>query len=245
MGHYVHYRINGGALPASVYSGSHNTETESDGPFALKEAWASYVGELTAQLHGHDDKYAAYRDDGSAPPPGWTRYSPRSLWRGDEASPTGLDTGTNLLESGEIVEGSLGGVWFGIHDDPLFSGFETNFKVMVDDKPDDITEFREGLINDVGSGTAAANRAYEIYAEHGIVYSRARFAMNPFSTPQTTTNGGAAVPADPGDGNSKVNKDEKYLKVIGAWYDKDRDPTTNPASGDFLRYTLAVHRHGH
>ena len=35
------------------------------------------------------------------------------------------------------------------------------------------------------------------------------------------------LPTWVGDGNVTVNTDERYLKVLGTWYDKDRDPATN------------------
>ena len=41
-----------------------------------------------------------------------------------------------------------------------------------------------------------------------------------------------ATPPDPGDGNSFVDTNEKYFKFIGAWYDDDRNPVTNPITGD-------------
>ena len=44
----------------------------------------------------------------------------------------------------------------------LFNDFETSFKVMVEDNPNNITDFRTGLINDVGADTAEAKRTYEI-----------------------------------------------------------------------------------
>lgn len=34
------------------------------------------------------------------------------------------------------------------------------------------------------------------------------------------------LPTWNGDGNATVSTDERYLKVLGTWYDKDRDPTT-------------------
>ena len=34
-----------------------------------------------------------------------------------------------------------------------------------------------------------------------------------------------------GDGNELVNTDEKYMKRIGAWYDKDRKAETEPEKG--------------
>lgn len=33
------------------------------------------------------------------------------------------------------------------------------------------------------------------------------------------------LPTWAGDGNTRVNSDEEYLKVLGAWYDRDRDPS--------------------
>lgn len=35
------------------------------------------------------------------------------------------------------------------------------------------------------------------------------------------------LPTWVGDGNVAVNTDEEYLKVLGAWFDRDRDPATN------------------
>ncbi len=39
------------------------------------------------------------------------------------------------------------------------------------------------------------------------------------------------MPVDNGDSNPSVNLDEKYFKVIGAWFDTDRNPVTNTAIG--------------
>jgi hypothetical protein len=343
MGHLVHYRFNGDSLPSGAFSGSHNVDTESDPPFAIVEAWPSYVAELTDDPLGNDNKYRDYRDDGSN-----GVNPPNTLWRGgtaidndvasglraQEASPTGYHG--NVFESGEDVEGAVGGVWFGIDADPLFTNFESNFRIMVTKKPNHIFDFAKGFAATAGSGTAETKRLHGILQQHGIIFSRPRFSGNPFSAPLSTASGGAkeidgvmylrgtvktkfeevsatdlgvdqklsvgrvrvkyklsnpdlsgkpsdfpagnqtpyvsfgffsheldldttilgdgewdllltgendegfednllptwapnpaAAPADPGDGTAAVNTEEKYLKVLGPWYDKDRDPTTN------------------
>jgi hypothetical protein len=342
-GHLVHYRFNGNSLPSGAFSGSHSVDTEADPPFAVVEGWPSYVADLTDDPLGNDNKYRDYRDDGSN-----GVNPPITLWRGgtasdndvasglrpQEASPTGYHAG--VFESGEDVEGAVASVWFGIDADPLFTSFEDNFRIMVAAKRNNIFDFAKGFVSDVGAGTAKSKRMHEILQQHGIVFSRVRFASNPFSAPQSTSVGGAkevngvmylrgtvkakfeavsnadlgvdqtilvdqvrvnykssnpdltdkpsdfpaanhtpyvnygssshemdidtttfgggewdflitgkdvdgfednllptwapdagAVPADPGDGTATVNTEEKYLKVLGGWYDKDRDPTTN------------------
>ena len=329
MGHYVHYRFNGNTFPTTTKSGSHSNNFESDGGFAVIEAWPSYVGDVTDALHGMDGKYAQYHDDGVA-----TGFPANAIWRGDEAAgPTGRDAGG--FESGEVIEGVDGAVWWDVHNDALFSagagpkGFPTNFSVMFNRKPNDIFEFRDGFITLVGSGTPKAKRLYQILQRHGIVFSRVRFAPDPFGGAQasgaakevngvlflrgtvnakveetsaadlgvkqrvgigkvalfwkaandllndapstfvtgtsfvnfassialdTTTVGegewellvksenadgfqdtflpswgpvAGGMPVDNGDPNPTVDSDEKYLKVLGAWYDKDRDPATD------------------
>lgn len=164
MGHYVHFRMHGGPLPFLSFSGSHNTNEEADPPFALVEGWPSYVGELTDDLHGNDGKYQDYRDDGTA-----GTYPPNSLWRGNERvagvrKPAGRDPATQRFESGEDIEGALGGVWFGLHSDPAFGlavsghNFDDMLRVFVNDKPNNIREFAQGLVADVGANTAAARQ---------------------------------------------------------------------------------------
>ena len=326
MGHYVHYRFNGDELPRGTFSGRHNVNTESDPPFALVEGWPSYVGELTDDIHVNDNKYQVYRDDG-------TFAAPNSLWRGDEApNPTGLDPTTRAFESGEDVEGALGGFWFAIDTDPMFT-FEDNFRVMADDGPDHIFDFCKGFIGDVGAGSAGSDRMYEHMQTHGIVYNRSVFETDPFSLPQSSSPGSAlevsgvvhlrgtvdvryreATPAelgvdqtidvdrvrllyanaaddltgdpttftqmtpwgggifgtfefdttaladgeydlviqgdnedsfednflptwrpipaaDPGDGNPAVDTEEKFFKVLGAWFDSDFNPVTDTIPG--------------
>ena len=326
MGHLLHHRMQGGPLPSGGFSGSHSSNTESDPEFALREAWPSYPAELTDGLYGNDNKYAVYRDTSN------------NGWRGDEASPTGRDVGG--FESGERVEAAVGGVWFGLDSDPAFGlttnghNFDDILQVFLDDKPNHIFAFAQGLVADVGANTAAARQVYHHLQRHGIVFTRARFGPDPFALPQSGFNGSAqdvggrvflrgvvqtkveatstadlgvdqtiglnririryntpadnltgtpasfppanvtswgvtpggvigfdttnltdgeydlliagenvdgfednflptwapnpaAVPADPGDANPTVDTEEKYLKVLGAWYDRDRNPNTN------------------
>jgi hypothetical protein len=191
MGHYVHYRFMGNAFPTTGVSGSHTNLFESDGGFAVIEGWPSYVGDVTDAAHGMDGKYNQYRDDGVS-----TGVAANAVWRGDE-TPAAMRTGRDVggFESGERIEGAVGGVWWDIHNDPLFAagagpkGFPTNFGAMVTRKPNDIFEFRDGVVTQFGSGTPQTRRLYQILQQHGIVYSRLRFAPDPFGGAQS---GGAA-----------------------------------------------------
>lgn len=192
MGHLVHYRFNNNSLPPVNCPSPHFENAEGDPGCALVEGWASYMAELTSNVHGQDNKYEDYRDDAD------------THWRGDEATPTGLDLG--VYESGEDVEGAVSGVWFGIHDHALFN-FEDNFRVMVEDDPNHIFDFCTGFVNDFGGFGMQVDAMYEIVQTHGIVYNRVRFTADPFS--------GETEPPDaapPEDGNYKIIDSIPFLR---------------------------------
>lgn len=328
MGHVIHYRHNHNSFPGvGAGCGHHSINSEEDPGCALVEGYPSYIGQLTAETVGvMDPFYRGYRDDGI----NTVGVPANGLWRGDDAAPTGRDGGR--FESGEVIEGAFAGAQFGIHG--ALGGFATNFKAMVDHRPDNAFEFLKALVDDAGgAGAAGTLQAYGILQTHGIVYHRARFAADPFDeqeppdqapspegnrkeinhfmflrgkvktkfeevgkadlgvadtvskekvrvgykaagagladaptafanfTPaksfgffsssidlDTKTFGGATgdgdwdlliqaenedqfrdnfLPTWVGDGNPTVNTDELYLKILGAWYDKDRNPATN------------------
>lgn len=323
-GHLVHYRI-GDNLPAGGCGGPHWEVVETNTACAIKEGWASYIGELTDASAGgaNDDKYEDYADPMS------------THWRGNESpDATGRDGGT--YESGEIVEGAYGGIWFAIDDVAGTTEFTDNFRVMVDDDPDDMSEFIKAIVTDNAGSAANRQGIYASMQMHGIVYNRPRFEVTPFdemeppdtapATPEnyakeiggvmflsgtevtvkledtpketlgvaqiittdtvkigykTATDGDtdegstittftpevnfqvapktldldtAAIgdgdwdlvvigkntdgftdnllPSWKGDGTTAVDSDEKYLKSIGTWYDKDRNPATPAADKD-------------
>ena len=325
MGHLVHYRI-GNDLPPEACPSPHNRTIESTRGCSIREGWASYVGELTDAGPGvADGKYAPFRD------------TMNIAWRGDEGPGTGRDAGT--YESGDVVEGAYGGAWFGIDGVPSVTTFTDNFKVMVEDDPDNMFEFIDEITTNKGANTAQTRGIYGALQTSGIAYGRARLESVPFNEDEppddapgseesyakeidgvmflrgtevtveleevpkanlgvaekltndevkigykTATNGDgdaastiATFTADvnfalfdpdleldtqaigdgdwdlvvigknargfsdnlrptwgadaatgaPADGTAAVNTDEKYLKAIGTWYDKDRDSSTN------------------
>jgi hypothetical protein len=315
VGHMVHYRFNGNALPSYTQVVPHMINTEGNPTAALVEGWPSYVARLTAMVHNPDMKYAAFED------------RRRIYWRGDETSPTGYDS--NRFESGEIVEGALTGVWTDIGTG---TSFADNFGVMVNARPTNLAQFLSAFVAQSGGpGSAGALLAYKACNDHGIPYTRARFDQTAFMVddppdqgppengnvkeiggklflrgkvkatvgsltsadlgvqaalgtsqaglyykPAVTGTADAAatltqslafsspsggsyefntidfvgrsrgdgewdlvivsdnqdsfrdslLPSWMGDGNASVSSDERYLKTIGAWYDKDRNPMT-------------------
>ena len=181
-GHLVHYRMNGDSLPPKTFSGAHSVNTESDPGFAVVEGWPSYVALLTAQGLSQDNKYAQFTD------------MMKVWWRGNETPATAYPNST--FESGEIVEGALGGVWYQLH--LSLGGFSPNFSAMFNGRPNDIFNFVQTFVTQAGgAGSANALLAHQACQDHGIVYTRAEFQNPAFDVndPPNT--------APPEDGNFK------------------------------------------
>ena len=170
MAHLIHYRLNGDQLPnTGTGCQVHTINSEEIPECALVEGWASYVAQRTADGTGVNNPqfYARYRD-------------PQNVhWRGDEAAPTGRQG--LAWESGEVVEGAVAGVCFGIDDDPNFT-FADNLGVMVQRHPDNIYQFLDEFVNHHLPGWGSSvDLVFDIAQRHGIVYSRALFANPPFA----------------------------------------------------------------
>jgi hypothetical protein len=180
--HYTH-----NMMPAIAQSGCacHSLRSEEDVVCAFQEAWASYVGQLVAEFAGvMSGYYTLYRDPGNI------------NWRGGGTTGCGFDdntvTGQNpwtptaydncpfacQFESGEIVEGAVGGAFFGWHDDPDLS-FEDIFRTFVTHRPGRISQFVLGLVAGLPQDHPAVPRVFDTLARHGIVYARARFQTTP------------------------------------------------------------------
>lgn len=195
MGHLTHYFQADNTLPPdTIQNRSHSNNSEKNQAFAITEGWASYVANHSDMLPGYagDGKYAASVD------------ANRRFWRGgssnDVDGPAERNNGATGREGtdweqGEDVEGAVSGVFTRLH---ALYNFSDNLRVMVDDKPNGIYDFCVGYINDAGGvGTAKTKATYTTLQRHGIVYNRARFAVNPFSEEMAPPNDSdAATPGN-------------------------------------------------
>lgn len=173
VAHMVHFRFNGGVPPHGGIR-DHDVNTETDPGFALTEGWASYVAYHMREIYPTDNKYNSIVD---------LRLT---HWRGDEPRPTGYEN--NNFESGELVEGALGGAWSQLH--ATDGGFYKNFGSMVERKPDNIFEFLDTYVRrSGGNGSLGAILAYAAFYDHGIPYSRARFESNAFTQDEPSDQG--------------------------------------------------------
>ncbi len=208
IAHLIHFRHNGDEMPLTLGScEEHTINTEEDPGCALVEGYATYIAQLVAEQLGLTHPvYRAYRDDGAG-----LRFPAKSLWRGDEggngsasASHSGLDAGLGRFESGDVVEGAFAGFLFSVSD---AFGFATSFAAMHDHDPDTPFEVLEGLVADVGgSDTPTALQIYALMQSHGIVYSRAIFADEPFAEPEPA-NTASMVP-----GNQKLINGHTFVR---------------------------------
>jgi len=100
-------------------------------------------------------------------------------WRGlssDDSGvpgPTGYDPAT--FESGEEVEGAVSGVYWDMGSGSGGLCFADVFKVYYNDNIASLSDFRQHLASNMGSGTTKTKAFYELAQKHGIVFSRARF----------------------------------------------------------------------
>ena len=127
-------------------------------------------------------------------------------WRGGELASdgpfslkgTGFDAGGGGWESGEPVEGAVSGVWW---DLKAAYSFGDVFDVLVTKQPADIGEYYEGWMDKYFPGSPAQVAVMEdAMQRHGIVYSRAVFALFPFDE------SGPPAAAPPATGN-KMERD--------------------------------------
>lgn len=191
MGHMVHFRANNSTIPNHARVPGHTANSEGNPTAALVEGWPSYVANLTSQLHRRDAKYSRYADTN------------RVHWRGNEMpAATGLDGST--FESGEVVEGALGGVWTDIG---ASTSFADNFGVLVNSLPVDIAQFLRAFVaQSGGAGSLGAIVAYQACNDHGIPYTRARFEQTAFMTDDPPDQG------PPEDGNVKEIDSKLFLR---------------------------------
>lgn len=201
-GHFLHSNHNGpGGLPdTEAGCGSHSINSE-EGPIcALIEGYPSYLAQLVAEANGVlSPFYRGYRDDGintvGAPP--------NSLWRGDEAAPTGRDGAS--WESGSRVEGAVSGFLFEVHN---AFGFQTVFDALVTETPETALGVLIGISDKFGVGTPLTLAVNAAGQQHGLVYGRGRFVTNPFAAPA------APASAPPSPGNFKQINGFSFLRGV-------------------------------
>lgn len=193
VGHMLHWFANGMSLPGPAVN-PHTFDVETNVGAALVEAWAAYTANKTdIELNPTPDGFFdIYRDVGL------------THWRGDETMPTGYDMGT--WESGEVVEGAVSGVLHGLH---VLFDFDDSWRVIVDDHPSSIYAFLQGFAADHGGpGTPDTLSTYVSAQQHGILFTRARFASPPFYSV------GPPDVAPPHVGNAVVIDDVTFLRGI-------------------------------
>lgn len=178
LGHWIHHHHNGpGGLPGSEPGCGTHTINSEEGPIcALVEAYPSYLGQLVAEANGvMSPFYRGYRDDGV----NTVNALANTLWRGDESTPTGRDNGT--WESGVGVEGAVAGFLFEVHN---AHGFQTVFEAFITKTPQDALGVLVGISDKFGPGAPLTLAVNAFSQQHGLVYSRGRFAPTPFAASQ-------------------------------------------------------------
>lgn len=211
LGHLIHYRHNGDTMPPRNNGcQNHTINSEEDPGCAVIEGYAYYIAQLIAESHQPapivNPFHRAYRDDGLGMP-----FPANTLWRGDEGGAvtvstvhSGRNSNESRFENGEVVEGAFSGFLFSVHG--AFD-FATNFAAMHNHDPETPLEVAQALVADAGGGgTAAATAIYDLMQSHGIVYSRAIFAEEPFVDIEP------ANEAPPAPGNKKLIDGLTFLR---------------------------------
>jgi hypothetical protein len=177
--HLTHYYLNGNMFPpTNPGCACHFVTSEENPNCAFQEGWASYVGQLTAELAGVVSQYVEYRDTAKL---NWRGSTFTACGPAEDNTPaaTGYDGCPSScgFESGEDIEGAVSGAIFGWHDT---FGFEDNLRIVAMHQPDDIKLFAEFFaVHAGGIDSPGAISTFSILEDHGIVYSRARFQSTP------------------------------------------------------------------
>ncbi|MCH8295899.1 hypothetical protein IH992_32880, partial [Candidatus Poribacteria bacterium] len=162
-GHAIMYAAYNNDFPKTNRSGQHFIFTVSDAGFALTEGWAEFM-EAVVDDNAFNLRERLNRDLPNVETNKW--------WRG---GPGGRGNNTD----GEIVEGAVASIlWdvtdtpssldhqLGVDDDKIENQFPRIWQILIEDKPQRVTDFWHGWLR---RGYRSVVELREVYFDHGII----------------------------------------------------------------------------